>query len=636
MTRVYTRRMLPLLSSALLCASCSTPAIKPASTEAQPQPQKTAVRTELARETAAARSRQIANVSYTLWFGLDEEHEDYQGRVVISFMLKEKARSVSSTLPVDFSSGKIHSVLVNGLEFTKPQIEDRYDGQALTLRTSALQNGANRIEISFTRKFSGMDTTGLRLFKDEEDDSTYIYTRLGPYDAHRVFPCFDQPDLKAAYELAVETPADWITVANTLERDSNKIDGRISRAFPPSPVLSTYLFALHAGPYKTFKADSSGIPLRILLRRSFARKADVHAWLKATGDGIRYFNEMMGYPYPFTKYDQVFVPGISTSDSTSFEPAFTQSAGAVTFPEEFLVEKTRGGHHKTRVGFVAMHELAHMWFGNLVTMRWWNATWLNEGLATFFAAKAVENALKSSTAWEYFHTGIKTRGYAADTGAGARPVDAPVPDTGAARKIFDDLTYGKGAALVRGLEFFAGEEEFKEGIQRFLNRFAFRNAAIADLIKHLSEASGKNLVPWQQSWLQTSGTDTVRAEWACTPDAKTGKETVTTLSLKLTPPDGTTRSRPHRAKIAFYKQAKGGNTLRIKETFDVYFSNPETPVPQAAGKPCPDAVFPNSSDLDYIRVKLDDRSAAVFSQKLKNIEAPLDRLLVEEALALSK
>ncbi|MEK6579104.1 MAG: M1 family aminopeptidase, partial [Bdellovibrionota bacterium] len=267
--------------------------------------------TTLSREMAAIRSRQISRASYSLWFGLDETHADFQGRVVVNFELKAKASDASNLVFIDFEDGTIHSLAINGVRAKDPASDaKRYDGHRIRFEVSELSPGTNRVELAFSHAFS-KDGMGLYRFKDPTDGLVYLYSNLEPYGAHRIFPCFDQPDLKASYELTVEAPEEWEVIANTSERDISRVDGRSSWAFPPSPIFSTYVFALHAGPYHSWKSDADGVALRLFARRSLAKDVDYSEWFDITRKGIEFFNSNFGYPYPYSKYDQVLVPDFS-------------------------------------------------------------------------------------------------------------------------------------------------------------------------------------------------------------------------------------------------------------------------------------------------------------------------------------
>lgn len=627
MNRLRTRALVALFSGAtlFLAASCSKPGIqKPdspaAASAASPEVTKKgdARGSILTRQQAATRAKQIGHVAYTLWFGLDAKREEFDGRVVINFHLKDKARDASDELFVDFTDGTIRSLTLNGATIAEP----RYDGHKITFRTSQLNPGLNRIEISFSHKYS-TSGDGLHRFKDPVDGRVYLYSDFEPYDAHRMFPCFDQPDLKASYELTVHAPEDWVVVSNTLERDVTKVDGKRSWAFPPSPVFSTYVFALHAGPYAQWKSDADGIPLRLFARKSLAQYVDPPEWFEVTRQGLEFFSTAFGYPYPSSKYDQLIVP--------DFNAGAMENVAAVTFSERMIYRsKVTTDRRRDRANTI-LHEMAHMWFGDLVTMRWWNGLWLNESFATFMAYWAVEEATKfKGGSWLSFFFGSKSWAYFEDQLVTTHPIEVSVPDTDSAFANFDGITYGKGASVLKQLAFLLGEDDFKEGLQRYFQKYAYRNTALADFMKSLSEASSRNLATWTHQWLQTSGLNLIETEWKCDAEQKIS-------SFKLNQKNAETGSdlRSHKTVIGFYHWPKKGPRVlksNPKDEITVEYSQAETDVPSAVGKPCPVLVFPNQHDQDYVKVALDPVSLETVKTSLKSVEDPLTRAALWFAL----
>lgn len=624
-----------------------------AATAASPSPPEGVRPTALSHELAWLRARQLGQISYVLWFGLDEDHDDYEGRVVINFDLKdlkkafggpgpspeetganaaiERSRirrrynylkALSSQVALDFEQGTIRAITVNGAAVSTSNLPNgkgpRFDGHRIYFHVSELLTSrSNRIEIAFSHPFSH-DGQGLHRFQDPVDKSVYLYTNLEPYDAHRVFPCFDQPDLKASYELTVEAPQSWQVIANTSERDVTQVDGRKSWAFPPSPVFSTYVFALHAGPYAVWKASANGVPLRLFARRSIRQFVDAKDWLELTRKGLQYYGTEFGYPYPYSKYDQVIVP--------DFNEGAMENVAAVTFSEDRYVHRTKMTLDEKRdAADTILHEMAHMWFGDLVTMRWWNGLWLNESFATFMASQALSNVSHYPGIFEDFFR-EKAWAYWEDQLVTTHPIEVPVPDTDTANSEFDGITYGKGASVLKQLNFYLTPDDFREGIQRYFQKYALRNTSIRDFVRMLSEASGNDLSQWQKTWLQTAGVNGLRANWAC----KGGK--ISAFSLIQTPPavpEGSTELRPHRTQVAFFSKDRHGKlALRTRDTLAVSYSQASTPVPQAVGKACPDFVFPNYGDQDYAKVELDDKSLKIARDRLAAFGDPLLRQMI--------
>jgi aminopeptidase N len=619
--------LLTSLFATLITEGCSTSAVNhkaydPRATVTQLRPN------VLSREMAWLRARQLGKVTYVLWFGLDNASENYEGRVVANFELKDLKKSVTpdvmkeirdlaQIVALDFEGGEIQSLTINGASINLAEknshFKTRYDGHRIYFHTSELQaTGVNRIAIAFTQKFS-TEGQGFHRFKDPEDGKIYLYTNSEPYDAHRIFPCFDQPDLKASYELTVEAPPEWQVVSNTMERDVSTVDGRKSWAFPPSPVFSTYLFELAAGPYAMWKSDHEGISLRFFARQSVKKYVDQTEWFSAAGKGLEYFGNYFGYPYPYAKLDQVMVP--------EFNNGGMENVAAITYSERYLRRSRPTMTEKRSLAEIVFHELAHQWFGDLVTTRWWNGLWLNESFATFMANKAIAETTNFPGSWQ---TVFREKAHALhdDQLVTTHPIDVPVADTEVAESNFDGITYGKGASVLRQLNFYLGDDDFREGLQRYFLKYAFRNTTTHDFIRMLSEASGKDLSKWQKSWLLTSGVNGLRANWACNADGE-----ITQFSLTQTPAtEGSPDLRPHRTKIAFYDD-KGNGSLRLrpKGVYEVSYSQHETPLPDLVGKTCPAFVFPNHEEFDYAKVELDPVSLDLARKNVTRFESALMR-----------
>lgn len=589
---------------------------------AEPAPPAPVIKpTSLTRETASNRSKQIGRIAYVLWFGLDPASNQFEGRTVINFDLKPKAKEHGKKIEIDFEEGSLHSVTLNGTAISNLTDPNRFDGHHLFFSLDELLSTSNRLQISFTHPYS-TNGNGLHRFKDPEDGKIYIYSNFEPYNAHRMFPCFDQPDLKATFELTVEAPPEWEVIANAADKKVSKIDGRKSWEFPPTSVLSTYLFALHAGPYHSWKGDANGIPIRLFSRKSLSQYVNHEEWLKVTKEGLDFFGTQFGFPYPFGKYDQLIVP--------DFNAGAMENVGAVTFSERF-VHRTRLTMDQRRgLASVILHEMAHMWFGDLVTMKWWNGLWLNESFATFMSAWALDQGTSFKGSWQSFFSGSKQSAYWEDQLVTTHPIELPVPDTDHAEANFDGITYGKGASSLKQLSFYLGEEDFKEGIQRYFQKFAYRNTTLADFIKMLAEASSKDLNPWQHSWLQTSGVNSIQTQWECKPDVETGKPVLTRFDLLQTAsPD----LRVHRTQVALYRLPKNKTAQFTKEKpVTVTYSEATTSVKELIGKPCPDFVFPNDQDYDYVKVDLDAESQKIILKNLSRIPDPLTRQMIWHTL----
>jgi aminopeptidase N len=565
---------------------------------------------------ASARARQVSGVSYALWFGLDADRGEYDGRVAIRFDL---AKDAAGDLLVDFHGGRVHSVSTNGVAASAGEIAERYDGHRLSFPTGELARGANRIEIDFSHAYSATGN-GLHRFQDPVDGGVYTYTNFEPYNANRMFPCFDQPDLKASFELTVETPADWQVISNTSERERTREAGRATWRFPPSARFSTYLFALHAGPYASWSGDAGGIPMRLFARASIGGYVDHAEWLEVTRQGLGFFPGYFGHPYPFAKYDQVIVP--------EFNSGAMENVAAVTFSERFVSRSKITEDEKRDRADVILHEMAHMWFGNLVTMRWWNGLWLNESFATWAAARAIEGATRFDGSWQAFF-GTKQWAYWEDQLVTTHPIEVPVPDTDQAFAIFDGITYGKGASVLKQLAFFLGEEAFRAGLRVYFQRHAFGNTELADFMAAMSEASGQDLSAWQQVWLETPGVNRVEVDFACTKAGGSKPRMISRFGLVQSPSEWSGLLRPHRAQVGLYSARTG---KRIGDPIPATYAEATTEVAAAIGRPCPDFVYPNDGDQDFVKVALDPASLAAVRESITRLEDPMLRQQVWHSL----
>lgn len=573
----------------------------------------------LTRDLAAIRSRQIARINYVLWFGLDEVHDDFQGRAVIHFELRENARAYSNKIFIDFFDGTVSNLVINGKAVETDEVHDRYDGRQIRFSTSEFNPGLNRIEIAFSRKFS-TSGNGFYRFKDPEDGKIYVYTNLEPFAANQVFPCFDQPDLKASFEVTVEAPEEWSVIANTLERDVSKVDGRHSWAFSPTPLMSTYVFALAGGPFKEWKSDAEGIPLRLFARQALAKWVDHDEWFKITREGLKFYSDYFSYPYPYSKYDQIIVP--------DFNAGAMENIGAVTFGERYVYQTQVRKEIKKGRADTILHEMAHMWFGNLVTMRWWNGLWLNESFATFMAARALEEASPYRESWLTFFSGSKESAYWEDNLVTTHPIETSVADTDQAFSNFDGITYGKGASVLKQLVHYLGEDDFREGLVRYFRKFALRNTALIDFMNTLGQASSKDLTTWQKSWLQTTGATRIETELKCSKHDGSSKEKIDRIAFRQVgaPKD----IRPRKFKVALFKGPHPGMIPSNVE--ELTMVGEESAIVALEGKPCPDLVFPNWQDQDYAQIGFDSRSLETLKSHLSDIADPLARLMAANSL----
>jgi aminopeptidase N len=563
----------------------------------------------LTKEYAAHRAKVLRNVKYELGFNLEPNVENYSGTATISFNMD----SQKDDLTIDFAKGKITSAEVNGMP-----AKLKYDGAAIHLPRKLMTKGRNRVLIKFEQAYS-KSGSGLYRFVDPEDKNNYLYSDFEPYDANQMFPCFDQPDLKASFELTVRTPKDWTVITSVLPQGTQASgETHLVWNFPESKLFSTYIFSLHAGPYHEWKDPTATIPSRLFARKSLAKFVKSEEWFQPTRQGMKYFQEYFGIPYPFAKYDQVIVP--------DFNSGAMENVAAVTFSERFVPRGPETIQDREDRAEVILHEMAHMWFGNLVTMKWWDDLWLNESFATFMAAKALVEATEYKSGWQSFYSDMKQWAYWEDQLVTTHPILASVPNTEAAFANFDGITYGKGAAVLKQLSRLLGEENFQKGVQQYLKTHSYENATLQNFIGALADASSVPLKTWSESWLQSAGLNTIGVDYQCDDKAKISK-----FTLKQSPSSVTKALRTHKTVIGAFGKDAAGNLVETASV-PVTYSSSEAEVPEMIGKDCPMLVYPNYLDHDYVRVNLDPVSINSAKSSLSSFSDSFLRSMLWQSL----
>ena len=573
---------------------------------------------KLTREHARARAARISEVTYDLVFELDGKAPEYTGRVVISFQLSDEQED----LTVDFTGGTVSSVNINGRETgvspggkggDNAEPSDRpnvpYNGFFLNLPAQALRTGMNVVEIAFSHPYSS-DSSGMYRFTDPVDGRVYLYTDFEPYDQNRLFPSFDQPDLKARYTTRVTVPAHWQVISVINESAVVEQRGKKVWTFPLSVPISTYIYALHAGEYRLWESSAGDIPLRLFARASLADYVYPEDWFIPTKQGFAFFQRYFDLPYPFAKYDQVIVP--------HFNAGAMENVGAVTFSERYLRRGTVTRADRRALASVILHEMAHMWFGNLVTMDWWNGLWLNESFATFMATLALVEAteFKESLMVAYRRT---LGAYRADERDTTHPIELPIPDTDAAFANFDAITYSKGAAALWQLNHLVDPETFRRGVGEYLLTHAYGNTTIDDFLGSISTAAGEDLTGWAADWLREPGTNGVEIELDCEDGVIAGLEIIQTA-----PPSWPTL-RTHRTQLALHDFSNGNVVTRL---IPVTYSGTRTEVAAASGESCPDFIYANHGDWDYVRVDFDADALSTLRNHLNDFDDPLVRSML--------
>lgn len=528
----------------------------------------------------------------------------FTGVARIHFNLSDASRP----LTLDFVGGEVDTVRVNGKE-----VATDYNGNFITLAAQDLSIGRQSLEIHYHHAYV-RDGQGLHWFRDTEDNTTYLYTQFEVWSFNKVFPGFDQPDLKATYRLDVEVPASWTVV--TAERENRIADLGAERRrwyFPDTQSFSTYLLSLHAGPYHIWEeADPFRIPLRIFARQSYAKYVDAEEWFRVTRQGLDYFEHYFSYPFPFSKYDQLLVP--------EFNFGAMENVGAVTFRESMQPRREHNYHDRRNMAVLVMHEMAHQWFGNLVTMRWLDDIWLNESFAEWMGSLATENATQYTDAMVDFSTNSKSWGYEEDQAVTTHPVVQTIPNTEVVMPMMDGITYAKGASVLMQLQHLLGSDAFEHGIAEYFARHAWQNTRLQDFVSSLGEVAQRDLADWTRTWLMQEGVNTLRAEVTCTD------ERIAELHLSQEPANGSGALREHKLDLLLLSKS-GERTL-----LDAHIAQVKNRIVQADGMPCPAFILPNVSDHTFARVLLDEKSIAFVREQHKYFSSAVERGMIWRSL----
>jgi aminopeptidase N len=530
----------------------------------------------------------------------------YRTRTEIRF----RATPDSSTF-VDLVADGIHSATLNGTPV---------DTSAYTPDTGLPLTGL-AAENVLVVDADGLYTNtgeGLHRFVDPVDGEVYLYSQFETADAKRVYACFDQPDLKATFTFHVTAPAHWTVVSNSAvaSRERDETGAQVLH-YGTTARMSTYVTAIVAGPYEGVTDHHDGIDLGVYCRKSLLPHLDADNILTLTKQGFDWYHEQFGFRYPFGKYDQIFCP--------EYNAGAMENAGCVTILEDYVFRSKPVAYVVERRAETILHEMAHMWFGDLVTMRWWDDLWLNESFATFISFLCQSEATDfADVAWTSFENIEKSWGYRQDQLPSTHPISCDIPDVQAVEVNFDGITYAKGAAVLRQLMAYVGRAEFMAGMREYFQRYAFGNASLADLLAVLSEASGRDLARWAELWLQTSQVNTIRPEVSVDADG-----TYRSVGLRQEAPADHPTLRPHRLALGLYDL--DGDRLVLRRQIELDVDGEHTPVPQLTGERQPDLLLVNDAGLAYTKIRLDDRSLSTIVEHLAGLQDPLARSLVWQA-----
>ena len=560
----------------------------------------------LTRIEARQRKALIDVHSYHVTLDLTTGPETFRSTTVVAF-----SATAGTSSFIDAFTRTVHSITLNGTELVPATVSD---GVRIQLNGLAAENVLTVVaDAEYTNTGEG-----LHRFVDPVDGEVYLYSQFEVPDSRRVYAVFEQPDLKATFRFSVTAPVSWQVVSNSPTPEPAVSGERATWTFAETPVLPSYVTALIAGPYVATRStltsrDGREIPLGIFARKSLNQYLDADYIFEKTRQGFAFYEERFNYPYPFEKYDQIFVP--------EFNAGAMENAGAITFTETYVFRsKVTDAIKERRVGTI-LHELAHMWFGDLVTMSWWNDLWLNESFAEWASTIATAEATEWGGAWTTFQAMEKSWAYRQDQLPSTHPVVATINDLEDVQVNFDGITYAKGGSVIKQLVAWVGIDAFFSGVAAYFTKHAYGNTRLADLLTELEITSGRTLTEWSKVWLETAGVNTLR------PAIDTDADGVITSFAVLQEASADYPTiRPHRLAIGFYTLVDGSLVRENRVEIDV--DGIRTDVAELVGLRKPDLVLINDDDLAYAKIRLDEDSLAVATGHLKDIEDPLARALV--------
>jgi aminopeptidase N len=567
--------------------------------------------TNIKQVEAAERSAILKVSSYSIDLDLTTGAETFRVKTVVKF----KGLKPGATTYIDCVGKQVLSAKLNGQEF-----DPKFDGETIYLPAIAEEN---TLEIEHDGIYSNSGE-GLHRFVDPADNEVYLYTQFETGDARRMYACFDQPDQKATFTISTITPKHWEVISNYGIESQKELDGdRKFIQFAQSQVISTYVTAIVAGPYTSVHDEYKGektIPLGIYARKSFFKYVDAENIFEVTKQGFAYFEKTFGLAYPFGKYDQIAV--------AEYNWGAMENVGCVTFHEDVLIfrSKVTERNYVSRATTIH-HEMAHMWFGDLVTMKWWEDLWLNESFAEWASYQSVSESTKYKEAWTEFNSLRKNWAYRVDQMTTTHPIAVAMEDLDAVRTNFDGISYAKGASVLQQLVAHVGRDNFIKGLRLYFAKHAFGNTTLKDLIDQLEAASGRDLTPWVSTWIRTAGVNTL------SPVIELNGDTYKSISVKQLPPTmpvGSKELRPHRLHVGLFDINNGSLTRRTSVELDV--EGALTEVTALAGEKVADLVLVNDKDQTYAKLRFDDRSIETMKSYLGKLDDSLARGLIWASL----
>jgi len=563
--------------------------------------------TNLTRDEAETRSGHVSVASYDVHLDLTGDGETFGSTTTVVFASADRASTW-----LDLVAPEVSEVTVNG---TALDPQTAFDGARVRLSGLAEQN-----EVRVMARCSYMTTgEGMHRFVDPADGQTYLYTQFEVPDARRVFAVFEQPDLKARFTFTVDAPESWLVVSNTQAAVEPSRDGVRCWQFEPTPPISSYVTAICAGPYHVVRSEYQGahgtIPLAVYCRASLAEHLDADEILDVTRRGFAFFEDLFDHPYPFSAYDQVFVP--------EFNAGAMENAGCITYRDEYLFRSRVTDAAYERRAETILHEMAHMWFGDLVTMRWWNDLWLNESFATWASVLAQVEATRWRQAWTTFASAEKLWALRQDQLPTTHPISAEIRDLQDVEVNFDGITYAKGASVLKQLVAWVGRDAFVAGLRRYFRRHAWGNTTLRDLFDELEAESGRDLSAWEQEWLLTAGVNTLRPVLEVADNAGAPRYAYAAIDQEAASEHPTLRS--HRVAIGLYDRGPHGLTRR--ESIEIDVTGSRTEVPHLVGLAAADLVLVNDEDLTFTKIRFDSTSLDTLERHIGDLGDSLARSL---------
>jgi len=574
----------------------------------------------LTRDEARERASLLSVAAYDVALDLTTGPTSFRTRSTVEFTSSEDGASTF----IDLIAESVEQITLNGESLDPAQ---HFDGVRVQL--PALRSGTNELTIDATGVY--MNTgEGLHRFVDPVDDEVYLYTQFEVADCRRMFAVFEQPDLKATFTFTVTAPAHWQVVSNeptpepvAVPTPEPVVVGQSPEvpsatwSFAPTPSMSCYITALIAGPYDVVRDEvqtrRGAVPLGIFCRKSLTPHLDADNVFDVTKRGFTFYENEFDYAYPFTKYDQIFTP--------EYNMGAMENAGAVTYNEMYVFRAKVTEAIIERRALTILHELAHMWFGNLVTMQWWNDLWLNESFAEWASTTCQSEATQWDTSWTTFGTAEKAWAYRQDQLSSTHPIVADIRDLEDVEVNFDGITYAKGASVLKQLVAYVGREPFTAGLRDYFSKHAWQNTTLSDLLGHLEQASGRDLGAWSKLWLETAGVNTLRL--AVTVD---DQDVITAAVITQAAVEAFPTLRPHTLAIGSYN-LEGDQLWRVNR-IELDIAGERTEVPALIGQQRPDLLLVNDDDLAYAKVRLDERSMATILAHPRGFTTSLPRALV--------